>query len=455
MKPRNLIILALVVMVIGAYIMLVERHRPTSDEVEAQAEKLLRGFDRDDVIGIVIDRVAGRVRLEKVGEDWHLREPLDFPADDSVVSSTLGTLADLEAERRLPAAEVDVTEFGLDQPSATVILSSADGSDITFSIGDELPLGSKRALRLAGADEIVIAAGYFMTSIGREVDDWRSREVVDIAADQVASIDIEAGGDSIRAARLGDDWRLLQPLEDVADRDHLRGLISDLDSMRIEEFIDGVVDPAELGFEAPAYEVLVIRSDGDEPFRLALGITREADGETEVACRRGDGEYFWASDRVTARLAKAPVLWRSKKVAPFETWDVEGLALTRGESVVDLSRSAGTWQFADGAAADLTAVQERLRSLSDLEATDYDLVDPPTAELGRAEIEMEADDDSAAPRILTFTFFQPLAAGGRAAVRVSGRDTVMGVELSDVEEILDDLEGLRPDPAEEFADPNE
>lgn len=455
MKPRNLIILALVVMVIGAYIMLVERHRPTSDEVEAQAEKLLRGFDRDDVIGIVIDRVAGRVRLEKVGEDWHLREPLDFPADDSVVSSTLGTLADLEAERRLPAAEVDVTEFGLDQPSATVILSSADGSDITFSIGDELPLGSKRALRLAGADEIVIAAGYFMTSIGREVDDWRSREVVNIAADEVASIDIEAGGDSIRAARLGDDWRLLQPLEDVADRDHLRGLISDLDSMRIEEFIDGVVDPAELGFEAPAYEVLVIRSDGDEPFRLALGITREADGETEVACRRGDGEYFWASDRVTARLAKAPVLWRSKKVAPFETWDVEGLALTRGESVVDLSRSAGTWQFADGAAADLTAVQERLRSLSDLEATDYDLVDPPTAELGRAEIEMEADDDSAAPRILTFTFFQPLAEGGRAAVRVSGRDTVMGVELSDVEEILDDLEGLRPDPAEEFADPNE
>ena len=455
MKPRNLIILALVVMVIGAYIMLVERHRPTSDEVEAQAEKLLQDFDRDDVVGIVIDRVAGRVRLEKVGEDWHLREPLDFPADDSVVSSTLGTLADLEAERRLPAAEVDVTEFGLDQPSATVILSSADGSDITFSIGDELPLGSKRAVRLAGADEIVIAAGYFMSNIGREVDDWRSREVVDIAADQVASIDIGAGGDSIRAVRLGDDWRLLQPLEDVADRDHLQALVGDLDSMRIEEFLDGEVDAAELGLEAPAYEILVVRGDGDEPFRLALGITREADGETEVACRRGDGEYFWASDRVTARLTKAPVLWRSKKVAPFETWDVEGLALTRGESVVDLSRSAGAWQFADGAEADLTAVQERLRSLSDLEATDYDLIDPPTAELGRAEIEMEADDNSAAPRILTFTFFQPLAEGGRAAVRVSGRNTVMGVELSDVEGILDDLEGLRPDPAEEFADPNE
>jgi hypothetical protein len=200
---------------------------------------------------------------------------------------------------------------------------------------------------------------------------------------------------------------------------------------------------------------MVVRSDGEEPFQLALGKTREADGETEVACRRGDGEYFWASDRITTRLSKAPVLWRSKKVAPFETWDVEGLVLTRGDNEVDLSRSAGTWQFADGAEADLTSVQERLRKLADLEATDYDLVVPPTAELGRAEIEMEADDDSAAPRILTFTFFKPLAEGGRAAVQVSGRDTVMGVELSEAEDIFDDFEGLRPEPIEEPADETE
>jgi hypothetical protein len=455
MKPRNLIILALVVMVIGAYIMLVERHRPNSDELEAQAEKLLQDFDRDDVTGIVIERDAGRIRLEKVGEDWHLREPLDFPADHSVVGTTLGSLAGLEADRRLPVAEVDAAEFGLDRPAATVILSTADGSDVTLTVGDELPLGSKRVLRLAGDDEIVIAAGGFMSDIGREVDGWRSREVVDIAADQVAAIDIGRGGNSIRAVRLGDDWKLLQPLEDVADRDHLQGLVSDLDSMRIEEFLDGVADPAELGLDAPSYEVLVVRGDGDEPFQLALGVTREDEGETQVACRRGDGEYFWASDRVTTRLSKAPVLWRSKKVAPFETWDVEGLVLTRGEAAVDLSRSAGTWQFADGGEADLTAVQERLRKLADLEATDYDLVAPPTAELGRAEIEMEADDDSTAPQILTFTFFEPLAEGGRAAVRVSGRDTVMGVELSDAEAILDDFEGLRPEPVEEPADETE
>ena len=44
MRTRNLIVLAAIVIVVGAYIMVVERHRPTSDEVEAQAGKLLQDF---------------------------------------------------------------------------------------------------------------------------------------------------------------------------------------------------------------------------------------------------------------------------------------------------------------------------------------------------------------------------------------------------------------------------
>ena len=44
----------------------------------------------------------------------------------------------------------------------------------------------------------------------------------------VASIDIESGADTIRAVRLEDQWQLLRPLEDMADGDHLGSLISDL-----------------------------------------------------------------------------------------------------------------------------------------------------------------------------------------------------------------------------------
>ena len=452
MKGKNLVILTAVVIAVLTYILLVERHRPTSDEAKAEAEKVLQDFDRDQVASIVIASATGRVRLEKVGETWRLREPLDFAADESAVSSTLGALANLEADRRLPADDVDPGVYGLDDPAIEIRLQTNDGGETVLEVGDEMPLGSKRALRLAGADEIVIVPGWFVSDLEREVDDWRSREVVDISEDQVASIDISAGEDRIRAVRLKDRWQLLEPLEDLAGRDHLRSLVGDLDSLRIEEFLDDPVDPADLGLDVPEYEITVIRADGGEPLRLDLGSTREGENGDEVACRRGDLEFFWASERVRTRLSKAPVLWRSKKVMPYETWDVEGLRLSHGGDAVELEQVDGLWQFAqDGAEANNSVVQDRLGKLANLEATDYDLMAPMTAEMGRAEVVLKTEDE-AERSVLSFVFFEPLAEGGRAMVEVSGRNNVMGVQTAEVDVILGDLDALRPKPADDLAD---
>jgi hypothetical protein len=216
--------------------------------------------------------------------------------------------------------------------------------------------------------------------------------------------------------------------------------------MRIEEFLDDSADAEDLGLETPEYEITIIRADGGEPVRLDLGRTREGDTGTEIACRRGDGELFWASERVRTRLSKAPVLWRSKKVMPFETWDVEGLRITTPETSVSLTQEESIWRFADESEADLAAVQERLRDLAGLEATDHDLMTPPTREMGSVEVAFEPEDEEAAGRVLTFTFYAPLEQGGRAVVTVSGRDNVMGVQAEDVEALLGGLEALRADP---------
>ena len=452
MKTKNLVILAAIVLVVAAYIFLFERHQPTSDEARKNAEKIFPGFDREAVTAIRIEGGTTPVRLEKTGEVWRLREPLDFPADSSAVSSALGSIANLSADRRLAADEADPAAYGLDQPTVTVRLTTADGSELVLEVGDELPLASKRALQVGDSDEIVIASGWFVNDLDRDIDEWRSREVVKVLADQVASIDIEAGPDHIRAVHVNDTWKLLLPLEDIADSDHLRNLVSDLDSLRIEEFLDHEVAPSELGLDAPEYEVMLVRSDGGEPVRLDLGATREGENGTEVACRRNGSEYFWVGDSVRIRLSKAPVLWRSKKVAPFDTWDVGDLSLSLGDVRLELVKDRGLWSFADdGGEADSVAVGDRLSKLAGLEATDFDLIQPATPEMGRAEVRFEAsdgEDDST----LSLVFFQPLTEGGRVMVQASGRETVMGVALSDAESILGNLEELRPQPEEEPAE---
>jgi hypothetical protein len=452
-KSKNLIILAAIVLVVAAYVFLFERHQPTSEEARQDAERVLHGFDRDAVTALAVEHGGERLALVKSDDDWRLVEPIEFPADAATVSSTLGTLANLKAERRLPAAEADPADYGLDPPQATLEIGMEDGSEISLEVGGELPLGSNRALRVRGADEIVIAPGWFVSDLERDLDDWRSRDVVDVRADQVASIDIEAGADTIRAVRVGDQWRLLSPLEDLADRDHIQGLISDLGALRIEEFLDDSVQPEELGLAPPEYRVTIVRSDGGEPIRLDLGATRDGEGGAEVACRRGDGEYFWVADRVRTRLAKAPVLWRSKKVWPIDTWNVERLRLSTSAETVELEKEDFQWRLAGGGAeVEQNKVTDRLTALAALEATDYDLAMPLTAEMGRAEVEMAAGEDGAERPRVDFTFYEPLSEGGRAMVRVSGRDTLMGVDPAQVEAIIGNLGELQP--ASE-ADPGE
>jgi hypothetical protein len=442
MRNRNLIVLAVIVVALGAYIYFHERHQPTTEERRAKADTLFPDLKRDDVAGLEIRNTHGTFRIVKQGEAWRLVEPIDFPADSVALSSLLGSLEGLKAERTLAEGEVDPAAYGLDNPQITVTLSTADGASSSLEVGGGAALGSNRAVRRNGERSVILVSGWFVRDLDKALEQWRSRELVQLGVEEVASLTVVAAADRIQLVRQGDDWRLLEPLEDVADRDHVRNLIADLGALRIEEFLDSPPPDAELGLEPPAYRVTILRSAGGEPISLDFGASRERDGRTQFACRRSSSERFWVDDRAATRLAKAPVLWRSKKVAAFDTWDAERITISAGGRSPVLERAEGMWTAPGGGEVDYGAVQDRLATLAALEAVDFDLVEPATAPAGTVELELKAPDDGAEPERLSFTFHRPLVEGGRALVRVSGRSTVMSVEAAQVEQILADPASL-------------
>jgi hypothetical protein len=446
MRNRNLIILALIVVALGAYIYFHERHLPTTGERRDKADTLFPDLERDEVAGLEIRNTHGTFRIVKRGERWHLVEPIEFPADESSVSSLLGSLESLKAERTLTEDDVDPKSYGLDAPSITVKASTADGSTSSLEVGDEAALGSNRAVRRNGESSVNLVSGWFVRDLDKPLDGWRSRDVVEITDDDVASLTVLAGTNRIQLVRQAESWHLLEPLDDIADQDHVRNLIADLDALRVEEFLDDPPPAAELGLEPPAYQVTILRSADGDPIKLEFGSHRELDGRTQIACRRNAEDPFWVDNRAAIRLAKAPVRWRSTKVAAFDTWDAERLTITAGGRSASLERKEGMWTAPDGGEVDYGSVQDRLAALAALEAVDFDLIEPATPPAGTVELELEAPGDDAEPRRLTFSFHRPLVEGGLALVRVSGRPTVMSVAASQVEQILADPEALvRPD----------
>lgn len=454
MKPRNLIVLAVVVAAVGAYIFFYERHQPTSDEARERAEKVFPDLDRDSVTSLEIRNSHGDFRFVRSGGEWRLTSPIDFPADSSTVGSLLSSLSNLKQERRLTPSEVDPREYGLDAPALFVAAGADDGTRFALEVGDETPLGSNRAVRRSGDEEFFLCSDYFVTDIDQALDDWRSRDVVDVAAGDLASLQVVSGADRIHLVRSDDDWRLMEPIQDLADGTHVSNLVSNLNALRIEEFLDDGADPAEFGLDEPEYRVTLVRTEGGGPTQLEFGRTREQDGATRIACRRDGSEYFWVNDVAAARLAKAPVLWRSQKVYQFDTWNAERVTIADDTTEVVLTRSEGLWTSAESGELDYGAVQDRLSKLASLEARDFDLTPPLTEQLGRVELELKqtSGDDASTPVDLSYTFYRPMEEGGDAMVTVSARDTVMSVDAETVREILADPSSLFEEKAHETPD---
>jgi len=449
MKNRNLIILALVVVALGAYVFFYERHQLTTEEQAERSEKVFPDLERDRVTAVDVRNAHGEFRMEKQGDDWQLVKPIDFPADSSSVGSVLSSVVNLKEERRLQPGEVDPAAYGLDAPESSVTLTTDDGGVFELRVGKETPLGSNRAVQISGFDGILLSPGWFAKDIDKDLDGWRSRDLVDVTESKVASLEVTTADDRIHAVRDGDLWRLLEPLEDEADPDQIRNLISDLNGLRIKEFLDDAPDPSELGLDPPSYRVTIVRSEGADPVRLDFGATRKQDDATEVACRRGTDEYFWVTDGAATRLAKAPVRWRSIKVHDFQTWDAEELTISTPSSTVTLTRDDSLWRLPDGGELDYTGIQDRLRELAGLEAIEFDLMAPVTEKMGGVELALKpaSSDDDAEPKRVSYAFYRPLTEGGDAIATVSTRKTVMSVDPEKVAQILEDPESLRkPEP---------
>ncbi len=445
MRTGRLLLLAVVVIGLGAYIWFVERHAPTTDEARTNADKVFSGLDRDDVVGLEITNSHGSFSLAKSDGTWKIVAPQAYPADDATVASLLGSLVNLKAERRFGPGEVKPADYGLDKPSLSVTLLDAKGARHRLEVGAAAALGSNRAIS-TGESAVMLVPGWFTNDLDKDLNGWRSKDVVDVTADNLASLEIASGEDRIQLARSGGLWRLLQPIDDLADRDHVRTLASNLNAIRVQEFLPADASLSELGLEPPRRRVTLVASgEGGKATVLEFGATRTKDGATQVACRRDGTDLFWVDDRGEASLGRAPVLWRSTVVYPFDSWGVAKLVLTAADgTTASLESADGLWKFADGGEADASNVLQRLATLAGLKASAYDLMAPGTPEMGRVELTLKASGDETTSGPIGFTFYRPLTADGKALVKVSARSGLIGVDPKDVESILGDLGALHP-----------
>jgi hypothetical protein len=437
MRIGRLVMLAMVVLALGVYIVLVERHAPTTDERREREGKVFAGFDQAKARRVVITNSHGRFELVKEKDAWALKAPLADQANQGAVSSLLYTLSALKAERTFKEGEVKLPEYGLDKPSLAVTVEDEGGTTYTLKLGTEMPLGNSRAA-LTASGTVCLVSKFVASDLDKDLAGWRSDELAQIYSTDVASLAVTSPSGQVALAHTGSVWLITAPEPDLADRDHAEGVISDISGARIKEFLDTAPDLKALGLEPRRFGVTVVRRGTNAaPITLDFGVGRDAKDGKQVACKRGE-RVFWVDAKSVSRLAGTWHDWRSKKLVEFDSWAVDRLELEAGASKVALERKDGIWK-AGTFEVDGDAVSLRLETLADLQVEAFDRPKPAGAPLGRVKLSGEGVSAEAA--------FYPGGSPDEDVATVAGRTGGLAVDAAKVRDVLADPASLaRPKP---------
>lgn len=370
MRPKTLLILTLVVVVLAAFIWFFERDLPGSEERAEQAKKVLGGLEASEVEALEItwgdpetkvrlekETVELPSELDKEGEDeeepsfslppeerWRLVEPMATRADREEIDRLLTALTNLEKRRTVEDA--DRAEVGLESPAATLMLSTGDGETV-LEVGSEVPVSNDRVVALAGEPEVYFVRGTIYEDLTRDPGEWRDRQVVAADADDILRIELAAEGrEPVVLVRDDEAFRIEAPFHDRADREAANGLVRRLADLEVQSFVDDPEDPEALELDPP-HAVVTAQIDPDAgldgPVRLELGAV--VDESLGRRYGRSGGQVFLFQNRELGEDALRPAEeWRSKKWSALQVFQINAVEARDAEGALAVERVGGDWQ---------------------------------------------------------------------------------------------------------------
>ncbi len=346
MNPRNTALLALVVAAVGAFVWFYEIEGGAERAKREEAGKrLFAGLTAEQIQSIELRTEDGTTaRLERAGaEGWKLVAPLATPADRFAADGIASTLAELAPEATFDTPE-PLENYGL-AGEPTVRFHAGD-QDHTLRIGNATPVGGNVYATDAEGKRVFTLASWRKNALQKTVKQLRDGRVLDFDRAQVKGIALQSADGHVVLARVEGGWRIAAPVEAKADADAVEGLLSDLQYLRADEFVDTPAADATLGLTSPWLAVELTPESG-EPIRLAVGALHD----DRRVVRGTAGRVFEIAHARIESLPRALAAYRWKQLASFASEDAVHFELRfqepGGEPVTILGTSGeGGWTTA-------------------------------------------------------------------------------------------------------------
>lgn len=380
-----------------------QRMEKAADKRRTLAERLVP-FDADKIASIEIDRLNGKVKLDRKGEEWRLTEPIDTPADPQAMNEILHYFDQAQRIGALPASPEQWAEFGLEKPSLRVKVTSAEKTDVAFNIGVDAPVYGEAYAALNGEKDYFTVSGELKKNLSRKVDALRDRSLLPFNANEATTVTLFVKAETpIQMVKEDATWRLLEPIRDKADQSAVEEVVHTVQLTKAADFIDtDTLQLQKYGLDVPTV-VAQFESSGPGGTRnatLTLGRQIDEQGKSYYAKRSDLPSIFVVPDTLAYALIPKITELRAKDLFTIPGEKIRKLEIDFANDAIHLKRdSSNMWRFDEPdneQLADQAMANDALRYLLTMKIRKFLAIplEPDFAGLAQPRLRVVIEDDA-------------------------------------------------------------
>jgi len=336
-SPRVTLALAVVVALVGGYILVVDR--PQAQRAE-QARHLVH-LTKASVTQITLQNAKGTVDLTRAdATHWRVARPFAAPASTYAVSDLLDAVLAIVPQRTVADKTTDWAAYGLATPDTRITLRAADGKAASVEIGKTSPVSTGVYARAEPGDAVYLVDASARDTLTKTAADLRQKTLADFSNADVQRVRIVSASGTLAVDRAGSDrWRLVpsgQPSRPAqpgggparpwpADDFKVTDLFFPITTSDAKVFHDGVRDLAPYGLDHPAVTVDLTLKNRPAPLRLLFA----SKGKITYAMVAGAPTVLEMDGGLVARLTPPPTALVSKRLLPYNAPNLTAVTWSR------------------------------------------------------------------------------------------------------------------------------
>ena len=192
-RSRTLIVGgAVVVLLIVGFI--VVKALPKKSATPPTQTVQLSKVDRDKIASITLKHGDVTIRLNQKDKKWVVDYPYPIDWDQSSLIDVADAFSSLYADRKIESDATDLGQFGLAPPVGTAVATLADGTKVSYLIGNKTPEGSSYYFMKEGDKALYAVSSFTAHSLLSTIDSLRNKTLPNVDTKSLTYVRITTKG---------------------------------------------------------------------------------------------------------------------------------------------------------------------------------------------------------------------------------------------------------------------